>query len=211
MRRRSRATDIPTLREGAPDLQRAYYAATAGQYDAMHVRADDEHGFALTFLASCIGHFGFTSVLDVGAGTGRAPLTLKSACPKVDIVGVEPSAELRAAGHAKGLSDRELVHGDAMALAFEDGAFDVVCEFGALHHIPDPGRAVAEMLRVARRAVFISDVNNFGQGGPLARLLKQTLDAAGLWRVADWVKTRGRGYTITAGDEPAIPIRSSTI
>lgn len=158
------------MTERATDLQRAYYAATAGQYDAMHVRDDDEHGFALAFLIGCLGHFGFGSVLDLGSGTGRALVKIKAACPTVRAVGVEPSAELRTAGHAKGLSATDLIDGDAQDLAFQDGSFDVVCEFGALHHMPDPGRAVSEMLRVARRAIFISDVNNFGQGRPAARL-----------------------------------------
>lgn len=181
-------------------LQRAYYAATAQNYDEMHVRDDDEHGFALAFLIGCVGHFGFRSVLDIGSGTGRAMLRIKTVHPGLQVVGVEPSRELRAAGHAKGIPEPELMDGDAEHLSFPDGSFDVVCEFGALHHMRHPSRAVAEMLRVARRAVFISDVNNFGQGRPATRLVKQVIQAAGLWRVVDRIKTRGLGYTITEGD-----------
>ena len=87
-----------------------------------------------------------------------------------------------------------------MALAFPDDAFDLVCEFATLHHVPEPGKAVSEMLRVARKAIFISDNNNFGQGSWVARLTKQLINAAGLWPIADLIKTRGKGYTISEGD-----------
>ena len=56
------------------------------------------------------------------------------------------------------------------------------------------------MLRVAKRGIFISDTNNFGQGGPVVRSIKQAINAAGLWSIADWIKTGGRGYSVSAGD-----------
>jgi hypothetical protein len=56
------------------------------------------------------------------------------------------------------------------------------------------------MLRVASKAVFISDSNNFGQGGFLGRTVKQTLRSLRLWPLADFVKTRGKGYLISEGD-----------
>ncbi len=184
----------------AVDIQRAYYAATADRYDAMHVHGDDEHGFALRFLISAVDHLGVRSILDIGSGTGRGLLTIKTTLPGVTALGVEPSPELRRIGRSKGLSEHELVDGDAMNLTFGDGSFDLVCEFGALHHIPDPSKAVSEMLRVSRRAVFISDSNNFGQGSRSARLVKQAINAAGLWRFADLIKTKGKGFTISEGD-----------
>jgi hypothetical protein len=56
------------------------------------------------------------------------------------------------------------------------------------------------MLRVAKKAVFISDANNFGQGRLLARTLKQAINALGLWGLADLVKTGGKGYLCSEGD-----------
>src|SRR5262249_30035160 len=40
---------------------------------------------------------------------------------------------------------------DAEALPFGDGEFDVVTGAFVINHLPDPGQAVAEMRRVARR------------------------------------------------------------
>ena len=181
-------------------LQRDYYRMTADQYDQMHVSSADEHAIALAFLVSMIDFFGIQSILDVGSGTGRALLAIKRAYPALRVVGIEPSPELRAQGHRKGLSPRELIDGDAQALLFEDESFDLVCEFGALHHIPKPQLAVCEMLRVARKGIFISDGNNFGQGSLVSRYAKQVINALGLWPVADFIKTRGRGYMISDGD-----------
>lgn len=181
-------------------LQRAYYAKTADRYDEMHLIGNAEHTIALQFLIAMADYLKVDSILDVGSGTGRAITVIKSRLPGVKIVGIEPSLALRKIGHSKGLAESELVDGDAMELAFGEGSFDLVCEFGALHHIPKPSKAVSEMLRVAKVAVFISDSNNFGQGRRLTRAIKQTLNAAGLWPLADWVKTRGKGFTLSEGD-----------
>jgi SAM-dependent methyltransferase len=180
-------------------LQRKYFADLAHDYDA-RIEEEFEHAFALAFLHGAVERFGFTSVLDVGSGTGRALTYLRGKVPALRLLGIEPVEALRKVGHSKGIPAAELVDGDATSMPFADGAFDVVCEFGVLHHIPRPERAVAEMLRVARRAVFISDSNNFGQGRPVVRVAKQIANALGVWRALDLVKTRGKGYTYSEGD-----------
>lgn len=144
------------------ELQRAYYAATAGAYDEVHVREGDEHYFALCFMLSAFGLLGIRSVLDVGAGTGRTVQYIRQHRPDIRVVGVEPVPELIEQGRRKGLGEDELVPGDATRLAYADGEFDLVCEFAVLHHVRNPGRVVAEVLRVARKAVFSSDTNRLG-------------------------------------------------
>ncbi|MGE0093173.1 MAG: class I SAM-dependent methyltransferase [Alphaproteobacteria bacterium] len=181
-------------------IQRAYYKDTAESYDAGHVNEKDEHYLGLRFLEAAIDYYGIASVLDVGAGTGRVARYLKPKHPALKILSVEPVKELREVGHAKGLSEAELIAGDATKLQFADGAFDLVCEVGILHHVRDPSAVIAEMLRVAKVGIFISDSNNFGQGSFLLRTVKQLLYNLGLWKVADWIKTLGKGYQITEGD-----------
>jgi len=180
--------------------QRQYYAATSRQYDSMHGNRWDEHDFALSFLVAACDYLEARSVLDIGSGTGRAIRAFKERRPDIRIVGIEPVAELRERGYEQGIQRHELVDGDAMQLMYKDREFDVVCEFGVLHHVREPAKAVAEMLRVAKQAIFISDSNNFGQGSRVSRTIKQILNACGLWRVADLVKTKGRGYTMSEGD-----------
>jgi hypothetical protein len=63
-----------------------------------------------------------------------------------------------------------------------------------------PELVVREMTRVARRAVYLSDDNRFGVGPYPLRVVKLLLARAGLWRLADRLRTRGRGYRITSHD-----------
>jgi SAM-dependent methyltransferase len=181
-------------------IQREYYRRTAAQYDAMHMHSDGEHNFALSFMVSMIRYLGCRSVLDIGSGTGRALFVIKEEAPGIRVCGIEPSPELRAAAQKKGLAPDEIVDGDAQALEYKDGEFDLVCAFGALHHIPRPSLAVGEMLRVARRAIFISDANNFGQGSAPVRVVKQIANLLGLWTLLDYIKSRGKGYILSEGD-----------
>ena len=180
--------------------QQQYYADTADQYDAMHLDEQDEHYFALTFLLAAVDWCGAKSILDVGAGTGRAIQHFQRLKPDVRVVGVEPVRELREIGYRKGIPEENLVSGDANKLRYGPGDFDIVCEFGVLHHVPKPAQVVAEMLRVANKGIFISDSNNFGQGSLLSRNIKQLLNLVGLWKFADYIKTKGKGYTVSEGD-----------
>ncbi len=180
--------------------QQDYYRTTAGQYEAMHVHPLDEHGIALALLAGLARHIGVRSILDVGAGTGRAILLLQDYLPGVRVTGIEPVDEMREIGHARGIARDVLIAGSGEALPYADDSFDLVIETGVLHHVADPALVVREMCRVAARGVLISDSNNFGQGSPLARRAKAALDRLGLWRAAIWLSTRGRMSKWSEGD-----------
>lgn len=172
--------------------QRHYYEVTAAHYESMHVHPLDEHGIALALLAGIARHIGATSILDVGAGTGRAMRLLQDYLPDVRVVGVEPAEGLREIGYAGGIARECLVDGSGEALPFADDAFDIVIETGVLHHVAQPRAVVREMCRVAGRGVLVSDGNNYGQGGRLTRLAKRALRSAGLWRGATWLATGGK-------------------
>jgi ubiquinone/menaquinone biosynthesis C-methylase UbiE len=193
------SSGLQASRENGVPIQRAYYAATAQRYDDMH-GSETQNSLGLAFFLAVIDHLQVESVLDIGSGTGFVLRKLKEVRPGIAVLGIEPSSELREIGYEKGLLESELIEGDAMNLGLQTGSFDLVCEFAALHHIPKPSKAVSEMLRVARKAVFIADCNNFGQGSGLSRFLKQAINAVGLWRTADLIKTKGKGYTISEGD-----------
>jgi SAM-dependent methyltransferase len=181
-------------------LQESYYAKTASDYDHQHLLDKDEHFLALNYLEGLINFHGFTSILDVGAGTGRAALFLRKMNSELRIVSIEPVKELREIGHAKGLKPLELLDGDIYNLNFEDSSFDLVCAFGVFHHLQDPVTALEEMKRVGKHAIYISDTNNFGQGNLLSRTLKQALNAFKIWKFAVFVRNKGKMYSISSGD-----------
>jgi SAM-dependent methyltransferase len=191
--------------ESEVEHQRSYYAATAQAYEAAHVQEDDEHFFALAWLAGLVQHYRVESVLDVGCGTGRALRYLKPRFPQARLTGVEPAPELRAVGHRAGLTAAELIAGDATRLEFPDESFDIVCEFGALHHIREPRKAISEMMRVARLGIFISDDNHLAAGSRANRWVKRTLNALGVWNVAYRLRTGGKGFRVSAGDGLSYP------
>ena len=195
-----RSSPAADARDGA-ELQARYYTEIAAAYDAMHVHEDDGHAVAMRFMSALIDTLQIESLLDVGCGTGRALRHFRGEHPDLCVRGVEPIPALIAqAIGPNGIPAGHVACARGQSLPYGDDAFDAVCEFGILHHVADPNAVVREMLRVARRAVFLSDSNRFGQGSWLGRRAKLVLHRTGLWPVANYLKTRGRGYSVSPGD-----------
>lgn len=90
-------------------------------------------------------------LLEIGCGIGIDTLRL-ARLGFAEVVGIdltEVAVELAAERAAReGLQDVRFEVGNAEALPFEDGAFDLVYSFGVLHHTPGIEGAVAEVHRV---------------------------------------------------------------
>ncbi len=182
-------------------LQRDYYAATAHNYDAIHVSEGDEHSVGLRYASAIMRELEVQSLLDVGTGTGRAVGYFRRKHAGVLVVGVEPVLALLAHARAKpDIAGAHLASASGYRLPFRSASFDAVCQFGILHHVKDPSSVVAEMMRVAKRAIFLSDSNRFGQGTLPSRLIKLLLFQCRLWPLANLLKTGGSGYTVSEGD-----------
>jgi SAM-dependent methyltransferase len=185
--------------------QREYYSTVASHYDHVHVMQRDGHYFALAALEGLLDFLECHSVLDIGAGTGRVVRYFKQRKPQLEVKGIEPVVPMRQRAYELGVLESEIVEGDATNIPFGDGTFDMVTETGVLHHIPNPERAIAEMLRVAGKAIFISDGNNMGQGSPAARRVKHILKACGLFSLAYYIRNGGKLYWTSDGDGLAYP------
>jgi ubiquinone/menaquinone biosynthesis C-methylase UbiE len=183
------------------ELQRKYYTDTAGRYEQMHEHEGSGDALGNKFVHAILRMTEARSVLDVGTATGRGLRELKATSPEAFVCGIEPVAALleQAAQHGN-TAGVSVVQGSGSALPFADSSFDVVCEFAVLHHVANPNAVVKEMLRVAKKAVLISDSNRFGQGSRAARLIKLGLYKSKLWGAYNFVRTSGRGYRITDGD-----------
>lgn len=181
-------------------IQRQYYTDTASQYEAMHAHEGDDAD-TLKLLLALLRMIEPRTVLDVGAGTGRALRYLLDNMPGVSVRGIEPVAALiQQSAQKNGIPENAIIQGAGEALPFEDASFDVVCSFAILHHVPRPDAVIREMLRVARKAVIVINSNRFGQGAWPVRLLKLALYKTGLWGVVNYLKTGGKGYMLTPGD-----------
>ncbi|HTZ33943.1 MAG TPA: class I SAM-dependent methyltransferase [Methylomirabilota bacterium] len=185
----------------AVEIQRRYYTESAEQYGTMHANEGSGDPKVLEMVVSVLRPLGVRSWLDVGSANGRGLTDFAEAFPGALVCGAEPVAALVKQGVAAGVNEKvRLMQAAGEALPFVDGSFDVVSEFSILHHVPNPGAVVKEMMRVARKAVVIGDSNRFGQGSMAARLLKLFLYKAGLWRAYDYVRTGGKYYQISEGD-----------
>ncbi len=185
----------------AVEIQRQYYTETASRYEQMHAHEGDDDAFSKKVFHSFLRMLDARSVLDVGMASGRSIRDLREAFPDLFVCGVEPVAALVSLaiqnGNAAGAA---ILQASGESLPFSDASFDVVCEFAVLHHAANPTAIVKEMLRVARKAVFISDSNRFGQGSRVVRLIKLALYKTRLWGLYNYVRTSGKGYQISEGD-----------
>jgi SAM-dependent methyltransferase len=189
------------VRRTAERLQHDYYTATAEEYYKGWMDDLGAHHQALTLISALIDGFGYRSVLDVGAGTGRGTKHFLEAHANVYVRGVEPvRAMIEQAEDVGGVPRGCIIEGRGQALPFENYSFDVVCEFGVLHHVRDPEAIVTEMMRVARCAVFLSDANRFAVGRRPAQAARYGIYRSGLWTVFNWLRTGGRGYRQVEGD-----------
>lgn len=100
-------------------------------------------------------------VLDVATGTADLALMLKRARPEAEVIGVDFAEAMLAVGRDKvrraGV-DLLLLHGDALALPFDDASFDALTVAYGLRNFADVDAGLREMRRVLRpggRAVVL--------------------------------------------------------
>jgi len=98
---------------------------------------------------------GAEHVLDAGCGAGYHAMKVAARLPQGLVTGLDPAPDMvrRLAQNAQrrfGPGRVDAVLGSAQALPLPDASQDAVYTVAALHHMPDPDVAVAEMLRVLK-------------------------------------------------------------
>jgi len=131
-------------------------------------------------LANMIGRIKDRGIIDVGTGTGRAALMLALGGARVTAVDASEQmlqvARQRAAENGVKV---KFVQGDAHALKFPNGAFDVAVCLRVLMHAPDWRQVMSELCRVAQRLV-IFDYPSATSAAMLHSLSRRALHAAGV-------------------------------
>lgn len=92
-------------------------------------------------------------VLEIGCGAGGMLAMLQ---PYGDVTGLDIDHEYVEFCKDRGFTN--VLCGSGYELPFKDGAFDLVCLFDTIEHIPDDEQALREVMRVLRPggAVFVS-------------------------------------------------------
>ena len=151
-------------------------------------------------------------VADLGCGEGY--LTIEAARWAKSVVAIDTSETVLQ--RARDLARRRRVsaitwkRGDLATLPIADASVDVALLSQALHHAPDPARALAEAFRILRPGgrVLVLDLREHDQGWVRERLgdarlgfsdqeLERLLRGAGLERVRVQVGARRRGDPFT--------------
>lgn len=100
---------------------------------------------------------GSTSHLDIGCGTGH--FTRWFAARGLSVVGLDASRAMLAEVDAR--NGLDYVIGDALALPFADGSFDLTSIVTTLEFVLDPIRALSEAVRVSRRGILLGVLNRW--------------------------------------------------
>lgn len=136
-------------------------AEEARDYDSMD-HAAVNRAFVTDFLAVWDGS---NPILDVGTGTAQIPIELCRQAPAAQVVAIDLAEQMLAVGRANvrraGLEARvRLEQCDAKHAPFAGSSFAAVISNSIVHHIPDPGDALAEMARVIRPGglLFVRDL-----------------------------------------------------
>ncbi len=120
------------------------------------------------------------SILEIGCGQGVGARILHDCFSPRKYVGVDLDSKMisRARKKGQGLANAEFLQGDASSLAFDDESFDLVVDFGIIHHIPNWQDALTEVHRTLKsNGEFLFEelpLETWEQG--IGRPLKKILD-----------------------------------
>jgi len=177
---------------------KAECAAVASQFGADYWDGDRRFGYGgyqydgrwASLAARLAAEYGLRAgqrVLDVGCGKGYLLYELTQAVPGIHAVGLDISRY--ALDHAKPEIADRLIAGDAAALPFDDGSFDLVVSLGTLHNLPIAGlfAAIGEIERVmtADGRAYVM-VESYRDEREKANLLYWQLTCRSFYSVDDW-------------------------
>jgi 2-polyprenyl-3-methyl-5-hydroxy-6-metoxy-1,4-benzoquinol methylase len=102
-------------------------------------------------------------VLDVGCGEGVVTERLARLLAPATVLGVDADeSHLKEEWQARSADNLSFATASAYDLPFADGSYDLVCAVEVLEHLERPREALAEMSRVAGRALLLSVPNEPG-------------------------------------------------
>jgi len=124
-----------------------FFSSSAGQWDRLR---DDLFGERFHLAALPAFADSEWTVGDLGCGTGQLTATLAPFVGRV--IAVDASAAMLQAARKRlqGFENVELRRGELEALPIDDARLDAATLALVLHHLPEPGQALAEVARVLK-------------------------------------------------------------
>jgi len=132
-----------------------FFSSSSGQWDRVR---DDLFGDRFHLAALAAFAQGDWTVGDLGCGTGQVSASIAPFVEKV--IAVDASAAMLHAAKKRlhDFGNVDLRRGEIEALPIDDARLDAATLMLVLHHVPEPGRALAEVARVLKpqgRAVIV--------------------------------------------------------
>ena len=175
------------------DDAQAFFAARAATWDARF--PDDGPAYERAAAELAPPHGG--TVLDLGAGTGRALGSLRAQVGAAGrVVALDVTWEMLTVAR-----DAALVLADAVRLSLADGACDSVFAAGIIHHLPAPDHGLIELWRVTRRSARLAIFHPIGRAALAARHGRNLSDDDLLDRRNLEPQLERHGWTLTGIDD----------
>ena len=124
-----------------------FFSSSAGQWDRLR---DELFGERFHFAALPAFADAEWTVGDLGCGTGQMTAALAPFVGHVIAVDTSSAMLQAAKKRLQGFDNVELRRGDLEALPIDDARLDAAALALVLHHLPEPGRALAEVRRVLK-------------------------------------------------------------
>ena len=197
-------------------LSKKHFDGQAAEYDGRDTYYYSQNGkISCRDIAGQIKDISYTSLLDVGCGTGFLFEVLVRQRP-AKYCGADLSDEMIRVAKEKHIDGAEFIVSSADKLPYPDESFDIVTCSQSFHHYPYPEKAMQEAWRVLKKdgLYILSDTGIGGIGGwidnhILFKLLKSgdchTTDRKGIEKmmeaagfiVTDSKQVKGFIYTVT--------------
>ena len=163
-----RSAELQTPAENAMTQQREIFAESDA-YERFMGRWSRQLAPLLVTFAS-VGER--DSVLDIGSGTGALAFAIAETRPSARVTGVDPSTAYVRYAQARTSGDRVRFQvGDAQELQLPDATFDKTLSLLVMNFIPDPAKALGQMIRVTRPGgIVAAAVWDYGDGMEMLRV-----------------------------------------
>ena len=133
--------------------------------DLVAARQDARAAALAADVAAFLLARGDERAVDVGTGAGALALAL---APLVaEVVGVDREPKLLELARERAPANATFVGGDAVALPFPAGSFDLAATLRTLHHVHRPELAIAELARVTRPGGHVLVIDQLAPIDPL--------------------------------------------
>lgn len=174
-----------------PDMNEAVKAGLLAEYEKWHERFDVDasadapwHSAVKQYLEPARDIVG-KKILEIGCGRGGFACWLARHKPAAEIVAADFAATAVAKGQAyaaqEGLANIKWETADIQALSYPDNFFDTVISCETIEHVPQPQKAISELVRVLK------------PGGRFFLTTPNYMNLMGLYR--GYLRLRGRRFT----------------